>query len=302
MSDSLCKVTVVIDMAFENLMNQKDLGKCLKQLLHCYSINRRLSQPLQFHISSFDGERLKNEMERHQGYENWDCIFHAASYFDVFTSPSNKTASINTQNTVSSNGTSDVKVEINDVENDETRSATVKDNSNITSDNTDDCKSNVEENEIILNSDKDPNISNLEEKVNSLPQNKDVLPINPKQIVYLTSESENLLEKFDPNSVYVIGGLVDHNNHKGICHRLALEKGVSHARFPIQEAGIEMKTRQVLTIDHVFKIIAAVASEGKSWKEALMETLPNRKGAKEALEHNGNEDDQKETSDNNVMR
>merc|ERR1719367_1991763 len=119
--------------------------------------------------------------------------------------------------------------------------------------------------------------------------------IDPKQIVYLTSESENILEKFDPSSVYVIGGLVDHNNHKGICHRLALEKGVSHARFPIQEAGIEMKTRQVLTIDHVFKIIAAVASEGKSWKEALMETLPNRKGAKEALEHNGNEDDQKET-------
>ena len=81
--------------------------------------------------------------------------------------------------------------------------------------------------------------------------------------------------------MYIIGGLVDHNNHKGLCHRLALEKGVSHARFPIQEAGIEMKTRQVLTIDHVFRIIGAVASEGKSWKEALIETLPNRKGAKE---------------------
>ena len=127
MSDSLCKVTVVIDMAFENLMNQKDLGKCLKQLLHCYSINRRLSQPLQFHISSFDGERLKNEMERHQGYENWDCIFHADSYFDVFTSPSNKNASINTENTVASNGTSDVKVEMNCVKYDETKSLTVKD-------------------------------------------------------------------------------------------------------------------------------------------------------------------------------
>ena len=114
--------------------------------------------------------------------------------------------------------------------------------------------------------------------------------------MYLTSESENILEKFDPSSVYVIGGLVDHNNHKGICHRLALEKGVSHARFPIQEAGIEMKTRQVLTIDHVFGIIGAVASEGKSWKVALMETLPNRKGAKEAPEDNENVNDLNEKS------
>merc|ERR1712126_255321 len=168
----------------------------------------------------------------------------------------------------------------NRVKNDETKSSAVKDKnySNITSDNTANCNSNVEENEIIPNIDKDPNISDLKEKINSLQQNK------------------NLLEKFDPNSVYVIGGLVDHNNHKGICHRLALEKGVSHARFPIQEAGIEMKTRQVLTIDHVFGIIGAVASEGKSWKEALMETLPNRKGAKETLEFNENVNDLNEDS------
>ena len=298
MSESLCKITVVIDMAFENLMNQKDLGKCLKQLLHCYSINRRLSQPLQFHISSFDGERLKKEMERHQGYENWDCIFHADSYFDVFTSLSNKNASMNTENTVASNGKCDVKVEMNNVKNDEFKSSNVKDKAfcNITSDNTVNCQSNLEEKNDISNIEKHSNITESEEKVNSLPQNKLDLPIDPKQIVYLTSESENILEKFDPSSVYVIGGLVDHNNHKGICHRLALEKGVSHARFPIQEAGIEMKTRQVLTIDHVFGIIGAVASEGKSWKEALMETLPNRKGAKEAPELNENVNDLNEDS------
>jgi tRNA (guanine9-N1)-methyltransferase len=102
-----------------------------------------------------------------------------------------------------------------------------------------------------------------------------------KKIVYLTSESENVLENFDHNCIYIIGGLVDHNNHKGICHRLALEKGVGHARFPIQEAGIDMKTRQVLTIDHVFRIVASVASEGKEWNEALIETLPERKGARD---------------------
>ena len=241
MTESLCKVTVVIDMGFENLMNQRDLGKCLKQLLHCYSINRRLQQPLQFHISSFDGERLKKEMERHQGYEHWDCIFHSTSYFDVFTTPVN--------------------------------SSNCKNNAQVT----------------IPSTKQESTLLPLDNKIPGQTDRK--FSKDAKNIIYLTSESENVLESFDPNCVYIIGGLVDHNNHKGICHRLAVEKGVNHARFPIQEAGVEMKTRQVLTIDHVFRIIASVASEGRSWKEALIETLPERKGAIEAIKLNHSDSD-----------
>lgn len=36
MEGSACKVGVIIDMSFDDLMNQKDLGKCCKQLMHCY--------------------------------------------------------------------------------------------------------------------------------------------------------------------------------------------------------------------------------------------------------------------------
>lgn len=36
---------------------------------------------------------------------------------------------------------------------------------------------------------------------------------------------------------------------QGLCHALAVEKGVSHAQLPISEY-LDMKTRKVLTINH----------------------------------------------------
>ena len=72
-------------------------------------------------------------------------------------------------------------------------------------------------------------------------------------------------------------------------HKLALEKGVAHARLPIDEF-VKMKTRKVLTVDHVFSILAAVTS-GKSWKDAFLDVLPDRKGieSKEAQDENAAE-------------
>lgn len=69
------------------------------------------------------------------------------------------------------------------------------------------------------------------------------------QIVYLTSDSENVLTELDQEAVYIIGGLVDHNHHKGLSLRRAEEKGLRTARLPLSE-HISIKTRTVLTIVH----------------------------------------------------
>ena len=53
-----------------------------------------------------------------------------------------------------------------------------------------------------------------------------------KQLVYLSSDAEEVLETLDPHCAYIIGGIVDRNAFKGNAEKLPLNKSYSYA-YPL---------------------------------------------------------------------
>lgn len=99
----------------------------------------------------------------------------------------------------------------------------------------------------------------------------------PKQLVYLTADSDNLIETLDPDCAYIIGGIVDRNSAKGQTLAKAVAEGVVTARLPIKES-IAISSSQVLTVNHVFEILLNFA-QCQNWTEAIDKVLPKRKVA-----------------------
>ncbi|KAH8174816.1 tRNA (Guanine-1)-methyltransferase domain-containing protein [Sarocladium implicatum] len=122
-----------------------------------------------------------------------------------------------------------------------------------------------------------------------------------EDVVYLSSDSPYTLQRLEPNTSYVIGGLVDKNREKGLCHRRAIEKGIRTARLPIGEFMV-MQSRQVLATNHVVEIMLKWL-ECEDWGQAFLSVIPKRKGgvlkenAAEGEDEEGEKDDEEDVDD-----
>jgi tRNA (guanine9-N1)-methyltransferase len=96
------------------------------------------------------------------------------------------------------------------------------------------------------------------------------------EVVYLSSESDETLEELKPFSTYIVGGLVDKNREKGVCHKRATSRGVRTAKLPIGKY-LNMASRKVLATNHVNEIMVHWLECG-DWGEAFMKVMPKRKG------------------------
>ncbi|XP_010530074.1 PREDICTED: tRNA (guanine(9)-N1)-methyltransferase [Tarenaya hassleriana] len=126
----------------------------------------------------------------------------------------------------------------------------------------------------------------------------EVMADQKENLVYLTADSETILDELDPKKIYIVGGLVDRNRFKGITMQKAQEQGIETAKLPIADY-LKMSSSQVLTVNQVVEILMKFL-ETKDWKTSFFAVIPQRKrcesdaeeGSKRELdceEHRGKE-------------
>lgn len=100
-----------------------------------------------------------------------------------------------------------------------------------------------------------------------------------ENVVYLSADAKDEIEELDLKAVYVIGGLVDRNRHKGVAMSRAEELGIRSAQLPIRR-HIKLTTSQALSVDQVFLIMLSMRS-GDCLAKAADKAVPMRKRAVE---------------------
>lgn len=108
----------------------------------------------------------------------------------------------------------------------------------------------------------------------------DLFPLDT--IIYLTPDSDRVLEDIDPTKVYVLGGLVDESVRKKVTYQKAKDNGLQTARLPIQEYMVKKDNvknfhSEILAINQVFDILR-IYCESRSWPEALIAGVSPGKG------------------------
>ncbi|XP_074056258.1 tRNA methyltransferase 10 homolog B isoform X1 [Macrotis lagotis] len=112
---------------------------------------------------------------------------------------------------------------------------------------------------------------------------EDCLNLFPlESLVYLTPDSEQVLEDIDLDKVYIIGGLVDESIQKKLTYQKAQDNSIQTARLPIQEymvknANAKNYHSEILAINQVFDILSTYV-ETRNWPEALKTGVSLGKG------------------------
>jgi len=113
------------------------------------------------------------------------------------------------------------------------------------------------------------------------------------RFVYLTGDSEHELSALEDGKVYVVGGFIDRNRHKGLTLNKARELGVAHARLPISE-HLQLRGSYVLTVNQTTDVLTSYR-ELEDWGKAMESVVPLRKVSKNEGEEAEEEEEAEET-------
>ena len=98
----------------------------------------------------------------------------------------------------------------------------------------------------------------------------------PKErLVFLTPDAETTLDRFEDDSIFIIGGVVDRSVRKSVTLNRASEERITVRRLPIREY-VPARNSHILNIDAVLATICK-HRQLEDWAMALAETMPLRK-------------------------
>lgn len=263
----LVPVTLLIDCDFNDLMLDNELKSLASQITRIYSDNKVAPYRCHLAVSSFGG-KLKDRFENvlQNQYKAWTTMtFSPDDFVQVSKEADERMRNSEGGEVLGSllknfgdkvlNGTDEIDHQ--------------EEKSIIQQENEEAPQPSVPESKIVANPD-----ASASTEMNNTPNNPKSQPEDT--VIYLSSESDNTITELKPNHTYIIGGLVDHNRHKGICYRRALDRKIQTARLPIGDY-LDMASRKVLATNHVAEIMMKWLECG-DWGEAFLKVIPKRKG------------------------
>ena len=105
--------------------------------------------------------------------------------------------------------------------------------------------------------------------------------LTPENTVYLTADTDDVLDTLDADKYYVIGGIVDRNRLKNATAQKADYFNIPKKRLPIQEYCERTKTdlgsfSKVLTVNQCVEILVEW-QKTKDWDKAIDKAMPKRR-------------------------
>ncbi|KAI7961620.1 hypothetical protein MJO28_002109 [Puccinia striiformis f. sp. tritici] len=271
--------TVVLDCRFDDKMSEKEIVSLDRQIAHSYSINRKSRVQFQSLVcTSFNG-KLKDRLDKNgQQYLRWKSVKFIEESIEGLID--NRTDDETQQSKPEPEGNDDDGDGSGDEENEEDLSMDDKlvqaslHSTPLLSPINKEKSTPVE----VLQPNSEPQQSGTSKQSSSSSAgifDKEILD-NRENIIYLTADSSNVLTTLDPNKVYVIGAIVDHNRYKNLCLDLAEQNHFNHAQLPINQYFSKLKTRKVLTVNQVFEILVEFLCVN-DWGKSFDKVIPSRK-------------------------
>lgn len=258
---------VVFDCRFDDRMSEKEIVSLDRQLAHSYAINRRAKVQFERLIcTSFNGRLSQRFQANGNQYLRWKSFkFTPRSIEDLV--PQACSSSVQDQQ---SNRTDD--------QTDLTRLASIEHDDDDDDELDDRMEADPDPPPNHPSSDPHLDLNPPMDRKNPQNQSESWIPqkLNKSDVIYLTADSNNLLETIDPNKIYVIGSIVDRNRYKNLCLDVSNQHGFNHAQLPIDRYFSKLKTRKVLTVNQVLDILVRFLEES-DWEKAFEKVIPSRK-------------------------